>query len=267
MRHKEVSENGSLKKVFIFVSLVSFLVFISFSIKFYFLVKRGKFDGVHQLNLAVKAKNEFAIVSFNPESQSIYALSVSKSSDFSRFKKTLSLPVDGEISFERGDILTKAQDVDDLVAGSIFSHSDSNLTVLDFLRLYIFAKTIPSSSITFAKLDAAESIDSVEKISSVKFLDNKISEEKASIEIINATDVTGLGSKFAKIVTNIGGNVVSVTSGNEENKSSISFFGEKTYTLERLSSILKLEPREMKTPQISDIVIILGKDKEGLDIF
>lgn len=266
MRYKKVSENGSLKKVFIFISLVSFLVFISLSIKFYLLVKRGRFDGVHQLNLAVKAKNESAIISFNPNTQFIYAFLISKSSDFPKFKKTLNLPVDGEISFEKGEILTKAEDIDNLVRDSIFSHSNSNLTVLDFVRLYIFSKTIPSSSISFVKTDQTNT-NNIDKITSVKFLDNKISEEKASIEIVNATGVTGLGSKFAKIITNIGGNVISVTSGNEEKKSSISFFGGKTYTLERLSSILKLEPYEMKTPQISDIVIILGKDKESMDIF
>ena len=73
---------------------------------------------------------------------------------------------------------------------------------------------------------------------------------------------------MARLITNISGNVVLVsTSQNMQGKSVILYKGKKSYTLERLSKLLGFDVMENKSQSLADIAIQIGKDYKNLSIF
>src|SRR5258708_40377226 len=96
------------------------------------------------------------------------------------------------------------------------------------------------------------------------FIDQTFYQENVSMSVVNATDSSGVGSRLAKFLTNMGGNVVSVTSGDTiQTESSIQYFGKQTYTLKQLQHILHFPLVRMQKPSISDIIVTIGENDLG----
>jgi hypothetical protein len=82
------------------------------------------------------------------------------------------------------------------------------------------------------------------------------------MQIINASDVSGVGGRLANLVVNLGGDPILVTTaGNAQNASKIIYYQTKSYTVKRLSSYLGFPAQESDKQGISDITIIIGEDK------
>ena len=100
-----------------------------------------------------------------------------------------------------------------------------------------------------------------ESIVSELFIDPTIQEEKVTIEIINATGRSGLGQRLERLLSHIGGNVIAVTTSSKRMKiSSVTYFGDKTYTLSRIHLILKIPLVYTEKSQLADITIVIGDD-------
>lgn len=85
--------------------------------------------------------------------------------------------------------------------------------------------------------------------------------EKISIAIVNGTGVAGLGNRIARLITNIGGNVVSVsTSDNLISDSEILYSKENNYTARRIAQILSFKINNKDNMDISDVTIFIGKN-------
>ena len=93
-------------------------------------------------------------------------------------------------------------------------------------------------------------------------IDSFIENERQTIKIINGTGVSGLGSRLARFITNMGGNVIMVATENgKEKKSYISYIDKRTYTVKRLQKILGYEVVRNKDNTLSDVTIVIGEDK------
>jgi hypothetical protein len=98
------------------------------------------------------------------------------------------------------------------------------------------------------------------------FQNSEILSEKANISIANGTEITGLGSKVSRLITNMGGVIVNV--GNTETiqeKTVIQINNKKWITSSTLEKITKTIPdseisSELNTDNRTDILIILGKN-------
>ncbi|KKQ29054.1 MAG: hypothetical protein US43_C0009G0001, partial [Candidatus Levybacteria bacterium GW2011_GWA1_37_16] len=92
--------------------------------------------------------------------------------------------------------------------------------------------------------------------------DTSIEKDHQTIRIINGTEVIGLGNRLARLITNMGGDVIIVaTSDSLIKKSSILYIDKKTYTVERLQKVLGYEVAKEENNAISDITIVIGEDK------
>ena len=101
------------------------------------------------------------------------------------------------------------------------------------------------------------------------FADSRIKKEGIKIEILNATDYPGLANQLARLVTNMGGEVISVANSSinppaDGLTSSIQYQEKelkKNYTLQKLERILgvKAEIGEMAESR-ADLVILVGED-------
>lgn len=294
-RNKKTESTVSLKIAFLFCSFVILLVAISVLIKGYLVFSQSKFDDSHhftfvfspienELSSANKQKT-FEVVSFFPDNNSAFILNLSVNSKEREILKPsmigqmLKIPVDGVISFNAsavdkyknqnkkinfsGDNKNIDLSLQTLTLNPMDFKTD--LTLVDLLRLWVFSKKISSQSVISKSLlidDGEQNNLDKEKISSQFFIDDEILKEKATVQIINGTGVSGLGNRLAKLISNMGGNVVSVLTAEKDiDKSEIIYFGKKSYTLEKLGKVLGIEAVETKEQGISDIIIYLGTNK------
>ena len=180
--------------------------------------------------------------SFSPQEKSLSILKAEKEA------KVLA-PVDGTIDTD----LDNTKIVSTLFKQLFTPASHKNITIIDLTRLALFSKTVPRSSIierTFLGINDSRAT----------FKDPKIINEAKSIEIINATDIAGLGNKLAVFISNMGGNVILVKTEEPKQNSKIIYYGEKTYTLTRINKFLKYEVTPSTKREVADVIIVIGKD-------
>lgn len=269
MKRKKKLSQPNLKPVVIFSLFVFSLLALSVLIKFTSLVLKGKFDGQHRFTISINnEKNN--LISFAPDSHTIAVLQVLGDPNLStqQLRRVLEIPIDGFVFTQQLSVSDK-EDVEKVLRSMVLNYKDLNtdLTIIDMARLWFYTKTLPVHDITIKQFllpkDAlsSEKESFVDRISSQLFTDNTIVQEKVSIQVINGTNVAGLGNRLARLITNMGGNVVAVTTAEKEVETSqISYFGSETYTLKRLSKILGYKQNKLQKQLISDIIITVGKD-------
>lgn len=261
MRKKQraSAQSNNFKLVLLFICAVVFLIVLSLSIRIFTIVKNSKFDGTHAFNIAIYRENDVLLTSVLPEKHSVSILTL-KGVLHKPVGQLLGIPVDGQIT-------TMSQDRGKTVSShleSVILHTNkdsSDLTLFDAIRLYFFAKGVQSRNVVMHELFLPQDTNVLDNVAASLFSDETIASEKVSVGIINSTDVTGLGNRLARVIANIGGNVVSVSSADENRKkTSIAYYGEKSYTVTRLSKILGVEPTQTQTQGISDVIVVIGAD-------
>lgn len=277
-KSKNENEGQNIKLAFIFFILITSLIIGSLVFKAGLLVKKSKFDGQHRFTAAFLKKNNpdgIKVFSFAPDTKTISILSIDKKAyplkpELLDMEKYLGIPIDGFVNLDAID-KTKVQNVDSILQKTIFNFNKvkTNLTIIDFIRLWFFARTIPSRAVTIEEINSAIEDGQLDKISNSLFNDNTLLQENQSIQVINATDIAGLGSRLSRFLGNMGGSVVSVsTPKKNSDDSKIVYFGKKTYTVEHLGKILGFKiidgGKDQQNESISDMVIIIGKDSLNL---
>jgi hypothetical protein len=250
----------------LFVLVVVGLIILSSIFKIIFLVKDSRFDGAHKFNIEFVGKNKVSLVSFSPQGKTVSILNVGKRND-DAYSKSFGIIIDGKIVL-KNDLESKDISTTLLTSTFPFGNKVNGLTTIDLARLFLFSRTVSQNS-TYER-DLLEQYNEAQKstIISLSFTDPQIYQENQSIEIVNATSVFGLGGRLATLINNLGGNVILVTSEKKEiNNSKIKYSGEKTYTVKRLGEYLGLPLEQMDKKGISDVIIVIGKDKAENDKF
>lgn len=100
------------------------------------------------------------------------------------------------------------------------------------------------------------------------FKNNRIINDKVSIEVINASDVSGAATKFSQMLKNIGFNVIAVRSSGENSSSkAIIRLDKNNYSALVLEKYLDMSFEFRNEISISDITIIIGNDYASKIIF
>ncbi len=268
MRNKTNAQPGKgLKTFVIYASLVSVVILVSLSVKMFFVVKQNKFDG-RNINMAILKKDKVvAILGLNTSTKTITRLKIVDSNvGKSEIGKRLGIFVDAKIS--SGADLTD-DSVDEIMLKSLTHVEETNtdLTVFDIGRIFLLLKTSFKSGQTMnvrTPLNENEIDSVVEQL----FKNDLLAKENISIEIINASDTPGLGRRLDRIISGMGGNVVSVTTPRQRLRSSaIKYFGENTYTEKKLRKLLKINSEKAEGKSIADLVVIIGEDMKNPEAF
>jgi hypothetical protein len=257
---KKSGRSNNMQLAGIFVLGVVGLIILSSIFKVIFLIKDSRFDGVHKFNVQFNSSKVTNIVSFSPQAKSISILSVSNTST-KNFAKQYEILVDGRIT-SKNDLREK--NISSILLKSIlpFGNKVENLTIIDLVRLTLFTRSVSQNSIF--ERGFIDSYNEAQKsnVISLSFTDPHIYQENQSIEVVNATSTFGLGTRLALLISNLGGNVILVTSEKKEaDNSKIIYFGEKTYTVKRLGEYLNFPMEKTEKKGIADVIIIIGKDK------
>lgn len=265
MARKKKNQGKNTKIGIYFFVFVLGVVLISLLFKGFLIVKNSKFQDDSRFNFLISNNKESEIVSFLPQNHSVSVLKIE--GKIENIHKFLEVPIDGEIG---SPFLVLNKPISQVLSNIFFGFKDvkTNLTVIDIFRIFLFTKTTSPGNFTQRTVSANSDEAALDKISSILFSDPKIADENLSIEIINGTAEHGVGNRLARLISNISGNVVLVsTAPHQEDKSVILYFGKKTYTLGRLKKLLGFEFMENKSQSISDITIQIGKDYKNLSIF
>lgn len=264
---KKTPSGQGLKILGLFCIAVFFLVVISLIFKGYTVLVKSLFDGTHRFTFAQNG-NPIRISSFAPDSKTISLLKVTHSAkpNEKSIENIVKIPIDATIT-DTAVSSPEQGSVDEYLKYLFFHYNaiDTKMTPLDLLRLWFFARSVHQTEIlseTVTIFDKDTQANVVDKIAEDLFTDDAIVKENQSIQIVNATGVPGIGTDFARILSNMGGNVVSVSTATKINKkTTVSYYMQSSYTVEKLEKLLNTKAVIMKKKGISDIIITLGKDR------
>lgn len=270
-RKKEKKERkGNLRLAFFFSLFVTLLILLSLSFKAAAVVLQSKFDGEHRftivLNNADKEKG-VNVVSFAPDAKTMSILVLRGDIDPKDTAYYLGVPIDATIQTEKS-----YESINTDVSGTLqeffftFPLLQTGMNIVDMGRLWFFARSVPAHNIVVQEASIYTDVDSekellIDKLSTQLFTDFVLSSERQSIHVVNASGVPGIGNKFARMISNSGGIVVSVTTGDEiVDTSTVSYVGESSYTVNRLKKLVKGRAEPMQKRGISDIILTIGKE-------
>jgi len=257
MSKKKDSKN--LRLAGLFLVLVLGLIVLSVFFKCLLIVKASRFDGSHNFIVAFVGQNKTKVASFSPKNKSLSLLDVDVE-NVNDLVKLFSIPVDATIVSE--DL--SMDDMPLILLKSAFSlgQQDKNLNTLDAFRLFFFSKTVSQTNIHQKKLLTRFSDVEKSTIISLALSDPAIYQESQSIQVINGAGIYGAGTRLAKLISNIGGNVILISTSDKAVKDSkITYYGNKTYTVKKLGDYLGFPVEETDKRGVADITIIIGKDK------
>ncbi len=259
MKKKKELALSNTKIAIVFFVFLGVIVSLSLIFKAILIVRAGQFDDSRRFTLTIDNGRNIEVMSLAPSSKNIVIFKMADNIKSAEAGKFLEIPIDGFIALNSLDLNQK---INSLFVRTIFNYNNlkTNLTVIDLIKLAMFARSIPESSINIKIVGKATAPD-LDKIVNRLVSDNLIEKDSQTIQIINGTDIAGLGNRLAKFVTNMGGNVIIVaTSDGPHKKSFISYIDKKTYTVDRLQKVLGYEVRREAGDAISDIAIVIGED-------
>lgn len=187
----------------------------------------------------------------------------------------LGVPVDGYLrlaDFSTTDLKANFMNIPNLLNAK----SDVNLwdrllmakalTGLRFDRVKVVDLSPKSEPLLLADGSSAKVIisEDLDKLVDGIFVEEDVLKEDLRVQVVNTTEISGLGNSFARLVSGLGATVIDVTSedGNldlcriEASKKLI-----KSKTVKRIAEISKCEIRENADMGRADVTVFLGADQ------
>ena len=272
MGKKSVQPNHdkSLKTFYLYATGVVLVILISLVIRGVLLFQQNVFDPAHHFTLAVTQQGIVKeIVSFNPQIPSISVLKIQdKQIPYATLAKDYGITSDGYVQVDDPSPINA--DITALMWFGVLHTAtlQSNLTIFDTVRLFLLSKNVATnnevtSDITLHNQNTQTNTEIIQALT-----DPDISSESISIQIINASNITGMGQRLGKVLTNMGANVVDVSSSQTvQKKTTMAYFGDQSFTLEHLQHLLQVSPKKLTTQPIANIVITIGTDKSQTTTF
>lgn len=259
MKKKDKAFSNTKIAVVFFVFL-AFIIGISLLYKFTILLKSGQFTDSRSFTLSVANGKATSILSLSPGLGNIAVFEFPENVGKKEAGRFLGIPIDGYILSDSLDLNQKPKS---LFFKAIINYDNlkTNFTIIDLLRIAMFTRAVPERSVNVVEIKNTDKPIS-DSIVSRFASDNFIEKDNKTVKIINATGISGLGNRLARLLANVGADVLLVaTDNNLSRRSTILYIGEKSYTVERLQKVLGYEAIRGSGDSMSDITIVIGKDK------
>lgn len=260
MRQSKQQPNN-LILVGIFAVVVLFLIVISLVIKFFGVWQESTFDGSHRYTIAIFDPEKHVVyLTVDPSQGQKGKLIVENATTAEDTLRQIPLAVDGFIVLSTEFDPTVS--VTALIQTALIKRNDVryNLTFIDLIRMYVAAKTTFDSTREHMSISLPFD-DSDSSTIEGEFTDKAIIDEGLTVSIENATSISGLGGRLEDVLRSLGVEVLSVeTAVSSSATSEITYFGEPSYTLSKIETILGYPSQVSEDIGISDISIIIGED-------
>lgn len=258
-----IKENSSMSYLLYFLLVVGIFIVLSLVLRFIFIYQSSTYS-TSSFSVLVNAKKPF-IVSYDKNQKKLTFLSLEKINN-TKLKESilLGVPIDGEIKSESMSpekYLSIGTIASQLFAPWNYRYSD--MTILDSVKLALFASSIPSKDVShlslFVNSEGERAGVTNEQIYNT-FKDSDLLDEQNSIEIINGTDITGLAGMVGEVLKNAGANIVSIRSSENVVNSTITA-SKNSKSMERVTHLLGVPASvDENFVGVSDIRIVLGSD-------
>lgn len=197
----------------------------------------------------------------------------------------LAIPIDGFLDLSARPNKSAAEIVDMLrknpfSGGNLLSSLKTDLTILELLRLKIGLSSVRFDKVKELNLDKLSVLDKESlpdgtlvytadpiRLDSIlsDLADPLITSEHKTIAVLNATNQPQLAGKWARLITNLGGNVI-ITANAGEKLRKTQVAGLQSATLRRLKQIFgsgdKISSQDENTiPSRAQINLFLGEDR------
>lgn len=286
MREKnDTKKSRSLRTLVIYGAFVFALILLSFAVRVFYLIEQSKFDGQHRFTLVIgqdlpagrqaslsgrQESSVMGLISFEPVTSSLSLLVFPKNFNlsFSNLNRKFGVIPDGYIKSRNN--LSLRDTIPSMLQSFLFHPNgiSTNINFYDLSRLYLYANKVPVGSVKVEDVSISSDDRDFNRDASLLLTDNAISTENVSVQIVNAAGQSGLGSRLERVISNLGGNVVSVkTALVIEPVSKIRYYGRETYTLKKLERLLRIKKEALDKEDIAEIVIIIGEDNKDTSLF
>lgn len=259
-------DNRSIKTFFLYAFIVILFIVISLAIKTITLIGQSKYDGRHFVLSISSGEIVEKIAGFDSENNSISILNIKNGHvNPATLGKDLGVVPDANLYINSGD--SRDLNIDAILTKALLNstYTNSDLTFIDLARLIYFSK---NAKVNAEEIKLPAPNNEINEVIRSRFNDSSISSENITVQIINATETSGLGQRMERVVVNMGGNVVAVsTSRNLASSSVIQYYGESTYTLEKLNKLFKFSVEKKQKKSIADIIIIIGENSQDMATF
>lgn len=263
--HEDQGNTTSTLKYLMYFALLVFLAIVfAITIRIIVLMRQSTYTG-DAYAIFVNSKSPF-IVSLDTSQGTLYFLDLKKTQVKNRISLSLlsGVPIDGEAKTTEGvfsqGFLSQATIFDTVLNPLFFSFK--NMTVIDLVRFIMDAQHISSKntktySVIFSEKTSSGISDSD---TYTAFKDPDVINDGLSVEVVNATDLSGLAGKVGQVLKNMGANVISVTSRPSQDTSQINSSGDSK-TIDRVALLFHIK-KVISSGRYStaDIQIVLGKD-------
>lgn len=255
--------SNSITTAIFFGIIVISVLCIALVLRLGVIIGQSKFNSAERFTLGINfSDTKKEILSFDPKKKSVSKIVITGDKNIPSFLKSVAVMVDGEVLVRNKETTPSESPAEQLL--SLLFHPQVKLieiTRYDLIKSYLYAQfffsqTIDEAVITYP-MDDVES----DKIINRLLADNHINEENLSIQIVNGTTMPGVGKRLERIIENMGGNIIAVTSSKEQiKKGSLTFFEKESYTSKKLSKSLSLPAKKTLKRELSDIIITIGED-------
>lgn len=254
MRNKKSSKPNSLRTLLLFCSVVIFLIVGSLTLKTINVLRVSRYDGEHRFTIVILGEKTTQVLSLDPKSKKINQLLFPKRIDQNAIVQRLSIPVDAYARVT--EPIVQEKQTGQLFKKLLFDlqKKETNATSIDMVRLWLMAKTLSDSDIT------TKSSSDTDLSFPGFFTDSTIDDENRTISIVNASGVSGLGTRLERLITNTGATVVSVTTSQASKHTSSIAYIEDSYTLKKFTTLLGFTSEKKTEQGIADILITIGED-------
>jgi len=254
------SSRSSLKLLFLFCAVVFMAIGLSLGYRLFNLIRESKYDTKHSFLITFIYRNDIDIVEISSDKKTFSHLEVRGGKNATDAQQEVGIITDTHFTLSEPFSLTHlSRYFTDAVLPK--RSVKSTLNIFDLYRLSFATKGISQQSITSQKVHVPLDQDLSSTMLEQLFLDETIDQENKSVSIINGTGVPGLGTRLERALTSLGVSVISVKNADSvKSSSTISYSGEKTYTLDRIKDLLPFSVTPTSNQPISDIIILIGKD-------
>ncbi len=270
MKKTESTDSRSLKTFYLYVAVVVTIIIISLIIKGILIIQHSKFNSAHDFVLAVTQNNNVKeIIAFHPQVPAVAVLTIE---DVKMPYPTLirEYGITPDAYLQVGNAADVNPDVTAFMWSSVLHTENwqSDLTIIDKVRLTLFAKSVTTNNKTNEAILLAAQAPQMDTTITNALTDQDIADENITIQIINATDISGFGQRLSRTLTNMGANVVEVsTAQNVQNKTTVQYYGDSSYTVNKIQKLLDVKPMSITRQPIANIIITLGTDEQKTKSF
>lgn len=251
-------------KILLFIVCV--LITVSLSIKLFKLISNRKFNS-YSFNILLLTKDTARIIHIDSDAKVISLVGVDreKGNNLENLKtKTeilYALPLDAVVERRNNESLSNFLSFKNILS-IIFNPGSakfSGLNSLDLFKSYLISKSVNDVGKTSINLSGKNKKDAR------NFLKDIVSEEtllneKTSVEVVNATDVSGLGTSVAAMLESAGFDVVSIASGKNQKTTKLIKRVENSDAVKRLERVFEVQAKKENDTAVADVTIVIGED-------